>query len=554
MRASKFALAVAVPCGLLALFVEPVTARAATRSYPGAAPCNTTLQACITGATSGDRIEIANATQIAEDLTISKSLTLTSAAGVTGFIGGELVPQDNGNLHQITINEAAGGASTAVVISSLKLTANINLTFATGTGHSFALQHCQLVRPWPVPGVEGDLPLKVFSWLHVPSSIEVSDNTFIASDTSVLVQTDAGASDVLNINVLRNHFLGDAVSPESSSAVELQMDTGQINANIWSNLVHRDSEGAEGWGFFFQHNDYFGTTVGGVIDVTGNTVDLVNSSGTYGLLADGLGNFQFNLYDNIFSHMPDFGGEGTPMNARGNDFFDIGYFDPTQIQSPELQLFVDPAYVDRDNGDYHLSSTSALINAGFNAAPGGLPATDLDGHLRVVGGTVDVGAFEYAPPVGGEAGAGDEAGAPGDAGASTGGTGGSVVTGGAAGLGTNAGTGGVVSGGASSAGANSAGTTGAGATGGASTTGGGASSSAGEQGGGAASGGAASGGSNAGVSGSAGATGSNGHSSGDSGCSVRGSVPVRGRSWAPWFLAALAVVVSRRRKRHTTGA
>ncbi len=551
MRASRLAVGVAVQCGLLGL---PVLARAATRSYPGATPCNTTLQACITGATSGDRIEIANATQIAEDLTISKSLTLTSAAGVTGFIGGELVPQTDANLHEITINEAAGGATTTVVISALKLTANINLTFATGAGHSFALQHCQLVRPWPDPNVEGDLPLKVFTWLYVPSSIEVSDNTFIASDTSVLVQTDAGASDVLNINVLGNHFLGDAVSPESSSAVELQMDTGQINANIWSNLVHRDSEGAEGWGFFFEHNDYFGTAVGGVIDVTGNTVDLVNSASSYGMLVYGLDNFQFNLYDNIFSHMPNFGGEGTPMNARGNDFFDIDYLDPTQIQSPELQLFVDPAYVDRDNGDYHLSSTSALINAGFNAAPGGLPTTDLDGHPRVVGGTVDVGAFEYAPPVGGEGGAGDEAGAPGETGASTGGTGGSVVTGGTAGLGTNAGTGGVVIGGAGSAGASSAGTTGADATGGASTSSGGTSSSAGEQGAGGTVGGVSSGGSNASLSGSAGATGPNGHSSDDSGCSVRGSASSPRGSWLALLFGAVGVVAVRRRKRRNLRA
>jgi predicted outer membrane repeat protein len=47
-------------------------------------------------------------------------------------------------------------------------------------------------------------------------------------------------------------------------------------------------------------------------------------------------------------------------------------------------------------GDLHPQPTSPAINAGSNAvsAPG-LPATDADGHPRIGGGTVDMGAYEY---------------------------------------------------------------------------------------------------------------------------------------------------------------
>jgi len=52
-----------------------------------------------------------------------------------------------------------------------------------------------------------------------------------------------------------------------------------------------------------------------------------------------------------------------------------------------------PLFVDPDNGDYHLAAGSPCINAGTNGAvqPG---ETDLDGLPRIIGGVVDMGAYE----------------------------------------------------------------------------------------------------------------------------------------------------------------
>jgi len=55
-----------------------------------------------------------------------------------------------------------------------------------------------------------------------------------------------------------------------------------------------------------------------------------------------------------------------------------------------------PLFVNQNGGDYHLQPLSPCINSGNNAYVTG--ATDLDGNPRIVGGTVDIGAYEYQTP------------------------------------------------------------------------------------------------------------------------------------------------------------
>jgi hypothetical protein len=55
-----------------------------------------------------------------------------------------------------------------------------------------------------------------------------------------------------------------------------------------------------------------------------------------------------------------------------------------------------PLFVNAAAGDFHLQSNSPCINSGLNAdAP---DSFDFDGKPRIVGGTVDVGAYEYQSP------------------------------------------------------------------------------------------------------------------------------------------------------------
>jgi hypothetical protein len=56
----------------------------------------------------------------------------------------------------------------------------------------------------------------------------------------------------------------------------------------------------------------------------------------------------------------------------------------------------DPILANPNGGDFHLQTDSPCVNAGNNAYVG--DATDLDGNPRIVGGTVDIGAYEYPNP------------------------------------------------------------------------------------------------------------------------------------------------------------
>ena len=89
---------------------------------------------------------------------------------------------------------------------------------------------------------------------------------------------------------------------------------------------------------------------------------------------------------------------GTPV-LRNNNVYGNTSYNYSGVSPGTGDISLDPLFVNRSGGDYHLVANSPCINAGWNDAPG-LPPTDMDGQVRIWAGTVDIGADEFCvPPV-----------------------------------------------------------------------------------------------------------------------------------------------------------
>ena len=91
------------------------------------------------------------------------------------------------------------------------------------------------------------------------------------------------------------------------------------------------------------------------------------------------------------------------VNYPQTNFYGAGYCCTTPLPSARAgqgnnnNITNDPSFMNAAGGDFHLSFNSPCINSGNNGAVAG--PVDLDGNPRIVGGTVDIGAYEYQTPV-----------------------------------------------------------------------------------------------------------------------------------------------------------
>jgi hypothetical protein len=129
---------------------------------------------------------------------------------------------------------------------------------------------------------------------------------------------------------------------------------------------------------------------GGVIWSTANNCTVVSNMvlpgpGTFG----GGGTFGDNLNNCIIYYNTASGGANDSGSA-------MNYCCTTPSPGGIGNITNEPGFVNLAAGDFHLQSNSPCINSGANAYV--TTITDLDGNPRIVGGTVDIGAYEYQTP------------------------------------------------------------------------------------------------------------------------------------------------------------
>ncbi|MBS0320635.1 MAG: hypothetical protein JSR18_08850 [Proteobacteria bacterium] len=412
-RSIRMMMAVAAAAGM-------TTATAATYTYPGAAPCATTLQACVDGVGANDTIEVAQNVQIPEFVTISQSLALTNAPGYTPSVQGLLVLATTTSvtfaMHGFTGTQlrgvlGAGGGSLAVTV----------------TGNAFQ-------------GGDYQSGVEMYDNNANPGSVLtalISGNTFAQSSTSVCADalSVVATSAQMNATITGNQFTMGYLS--QCGAIDVVAGgAGGGTALIGRNLI----QGADfDYGIMFRH---FGanptdttTQLSGTI--TNNLV--VGESGNTGapggivLSADG---YNAKLSAQVINNTVADGRIGVLVSARtdlgaalggrlannivaGNSSYDIGIdpglagfvadhnmtsgsthygsaFGPGNLSgNPD---FVSPT---GPGGSYQLQLDSPAINSGDTSALDPSLTLDLAGNARIVS-VIDRGAYESAstaPPI-----------------------------------------------------------------------------------------------------------------------------------------------------------
>jgi len=378
----------------LALLVA-VAAPAWALTYPGPAPCNGTLQACVDGSAPGDTVAIATNSAIDQDVTIAKSLTLAAAPGFTPTIG-------TGPTHRVvTLGDAApGGGSVDVGLTDLALSnAEIKVALNDDGGHRVDITRCTVSH-----GTMGTLATGIDVAVGVPATVTLDHVTVAAPGTAIRLTTTL-ASGEATLTVVGSRV---TTFTPTASVVGIGVDVrgaGAVTTYVYSNVVYGVGGAGTGTraGISVRTADSTGSAA---VNVVNNTVDDIRgaTTGIQILSPPPTGaTIAVNLFNNIVTRATRSGiavlqspeAPTLTVTSGFDDTFGNTLADAYGGYTPgPNMLSVDPLYVNAASGDYHLQPGSPVVDAGSAAPVGGLPPVDADGNARVAGAAPDLGAYE----------------------------------------------------------------------------------------------------------------------------------------------------------------
>lgn len=358
------------------------TSMAATRKYPGAAPCDTTLQKCIDKSKKGDVI-LLDVDSVDSSLTINKSLTLQPVPGrKSTLIGGGLVTKS------IAITE--GADPVVVVINQLQLeNAYISITFQNTTGNRVFISNSSInVSGGVVPGGI-DVQLGGAS----SATIVARNNTIQASGYPVRIQSGGISSQIKLIG----NWITSPSATDSKGGIRLDASgSSMTGVEILSNVIY-DVGGCAGCGDTPGVGiNYTGTSTG-MTRIINNTIDAAQGDGIqFYFPTTPQSQAVMYVHNNIVTNPTGSWIELPAMNPNVLVFTDYNtYFGAFGTYGGYVaggsDVYDDPEFVDAANHDYNLQFTSPCLNGGSLNA---YWPSDFRNVPRPLGNNPDRGAIE----------------------------------------------------------------------------------------------------------------------------------------------------------------
>ena len=415
MNGRRFSSVSRIALASVAVCVGPLcTANILT--YPsGAPPCNTTLQACVNAASSGDTVQLATNSLIAEFVTVPVSLTIEPAAGFTPSVQGlfaavtttdlALTVRNLAGLNTVRTVLAPGGGNLNLQVLNNVITASgfqgaVEVEAGNGTAGAYGLATV-LVRDNTISQDSGGFGscTDAIAIIGVPASF---DATIVHNDITVnnlsqcggvdaVIGAGATATAVIDRNLVHGADFDLGIEVRNFGA-NVGNPGGLITAQVSNNLV---------WG----QNGNTGAPAGLVVSADGNNasidVQVVNNTvadGRIGVLVSARTDLGANITGGLFNNIVAFNSQaGIEIDSGLGGFvngFNLIFGNGSEFFTPGPKTIgADPLFTNRAAHDYTLSQGSPAINTGLDSA---LPASftlDLAGNPRIVE-IIDRGAYE----------------------------------------------------------------------------------------------------------------------------------------------------------------
>jgi hypothetical protein len=350
-------------------------------------PCDSTLQACVAGAASGDEIRIASDGPIQESITFSKALTLRAQPGFAPLLGGDIAASTSGSGDQTIRIQGLTLLGSLEVDQNGTGSATIDIednTFEFSSSDSISVLADEATTGPVAFLVSGNTTLRGISVGPFTSAAHgsIERNTILMGSGAGSALVVTGLDHELTVDVIGNRISGS--SYETGIALSMQ-GAGAVTARVLDNLVTGQSPAAG------HHGIAAYPSPSGMLDIAivNNTI----ADTGYGIRANsGSAEITGVIANNAITGS-NFGLsiEAATVSNQNNLFFgnasdfDFGAAGPGSV-------FADPRYA--GGSDYRVRPGSPAIDAGDDdSVPADLTG-DLEGGPRIQGSHVDIGAYE----------------------------------------------------------------------------------------------------------------------------------------------------------------